>query len=400
MSQDFPVGGEVWFGRPAWAEVDLDAIQHNVRELRRCIGPRPEMLAVVKANAYGHGAVPVAETVLAAGAQRLGVFCADEGVQLRQAGIGVPIHVLGYTPPWEAEKVVRHRLTPTVNSRQLALALARFAAKEGAPLPVHLKVDTGLSRFGLPPQEVEDFARFVAALSSLETEGLFTHFATADEADKAFTRKQFAAFLTVAQRLPPIPFRHVANSATTMDLPEMALDMVRPGIAIYGAYPSPEVGRSLSLKPALALKSRIARLHRLAPGEGVSYGLTWVAQQPTHIALITIGYADGLPRCLSNRGAVLLRGQRAPIIGRICMDQCVVDVTHIPDVSLNDPVVVIGRQGEAEITADEVASLAGTISYEILCGISARVPRVYLRGGRVVRVTTLVEEETPAPSLS
>jgi len=381
-----------WLGRPLWAEIDLDAIAGNIAGLRRRIGDRTELLAVVKANGYGHGAVPVAKTALEAGAQRLGVACLDEAVQLRTAGISAPILILGHTPVWEAERLVEYKVTPTIDTRQLALAVARFSTERGIVTPVHLKVETGTNRFGLTPNEVVDFAQFLCTLPGLEVEGLYTHFAAADEEDKTFTRQQFKLFLSTAERLPWVPCRHVANSAAVLDEPGMCLDMVRPGISIYGCYPSSQVSNSVQLRPALSLKSRIVRLHDLAPGETVSYGGTWMAQKPTRIALVPCGYADGLPRILSNKGSMLIRGSRAPIVGRICMDQCVVDVGHIPGVALGDEVVVIGKQWGGQIAVEELADLAGTINYEILCAISPRVPRVYLKAGAIVQVRTLTDE--------
>lgn len=381
----------MWQGRPLWAEIDLDAIAHNACELKKRAGDAAGLLAVVKANAYGHGAVPVARAMAEAGARQLGVACVDEGIQLRQAGISLPILVMGYAAPWEAERIVAHGLTPTLNTRQLALAVAGFSAQRGLTTPVHLKVDTGMNRFGLLPPEVAPFAEFVRTLPGLRVEGIYTHFAVADEADKTFTRQQFKTFLDTAAQLPWIPCRHVANSATILDTPEMCLEMVRPGISLYGAYPSNQVQRSIKLRTALSLKSRVARLHDLAPGESVSYGRTWSADKPSRVALIPCGYADGMRRCLSNRGSVIIRGRRAPIRGRICMDQFVVDVSHIPGVHPDDEVVLIGRQGEEEITAEELAALAETISYEIFCGISPRVPRVYIKNGAIAAVETLVE---------
>ena len=382
----------MWRGRPVWAEIDLEAIAHNTQELRRRIGGRSELLAVVKANGYGHGAVPVAREALANGAQRLGVACVDEGIQLRRAGVTAPILILGYTPCWEAERVVQNRLIPTVTTRQFALALARFSTELGTVTPAHIKVDTGMNRLGLRPGEAAEFADAIRTLPGIHVEGIYTHFATADEAEKSFTERQFRDFLRTSEAVEWIEVRHAANSAAILDRPEMLLDMVRPGISVYGCYPSKHVSRSLGIRPSLQLKSTIGRIQELEPGETVSYGRTWAASHPSRIALVTIGYADGLPRRLSNRGVVLIRGKRAPIVGRITMDWCMADVTGIPEASLNDEVVVIGRQGEEEITADEVAEMADTISYEILCGISARVPRLYKRDGDVVSVRSLVDE--------
>lgn len=349
-------------------------------------------MAVVKGNAYGHGAVAVARAALAAGADRLGVICVDEGEQLRRAGITAPILVMGHTLAAEAQRLTDLSLTPSVVSREMALALARVAGERGIEMPVHLKVDTGLNRYGLFPSEAVDLGRWLRDLAGIRAEGLFTHFASADEGDKSYTVEQHRLLLSVAEQLDWVPIRHVSNTATLLGMPDMSLDMVRPGLGIYGCYPSSHVKRSLPLKPVLSLKGRVARLTALARGESVSYGRTWRAPRPSLIGLVMCGYADGLPRALSNRGSVLVRGQRAPIVGRVCMDMCMVDLSDIADVAVDDEVVIIGRQGEEEISADEVAELCGTISYEILCGISARVPRLYLRQGRIVSKQTLVLE--------
>jgi alanine racemase len=383
------VSAHPWRGRPTWAEIDLDALADNVRLLKSQANGAA-LLAVVKANAYGHGAVAVARAALAAGADRLGVICLDEGEQLRRAGITEPILVMGHTSAREAQRLVDLSLTPSVVSSEVALALARVASERRIEMPVHLKVDTGLNRYGLPASKAADLGRWLRDLAGIQTEGLFTHFASADEGDKSYTVEQHKLFLAVAEQLDWVPIRHVSNTATLLDMPDMSLDMVRPGLGIYGCYPSSQVKRSLPLRPVLSLRGRIARLTSLAPGESVSYGRTWRAPRPSLIGLLMCGYADGLPRALSNRGSVLVRGRRAPIVGRVCMDMCMVDVSDIPDVALDDEVVIIGRQGEEEISADEVAELCGTISYEILCGISARVPRLYLRQGRIVSRQTLV----------
>jgi len=385
------VSSHYWQGRPIWAEIDLDALANNVRLLKSQANGAA-LLAVVKANAYGHGAVAVARTALAAGADRLGVICVDEGEQLRRAGVTVPILVMGHTSSSAAQHLADLSLTPTVVSSEMALALARVASERGIEMPVHLKVDTGLNRYGLSPSEAADLGRWLRDLAGIRVEGLFTHFASADEGDKSYMVEQHRLFLSVAEQLNWVPIRHVSNTATLLGMPDMSLEMVRPGLGIYGCYPSNHVKRSLPLRPVLSLKGRVARLTSLASGESVSYGHTWTAPRRSLIGLVTCGYADGLPRALSNRGSVLVRGQRAPIVGRVCMDMCMVDLSDIPDVAVDDEVVIIGRQGEEEISADELAELCGTISYEILCGISARVPRLYLRQGRIVSKQTLVLE--------
>ena len=383
-------------GRPVWADVDLDALSHNVRQLKQRAGGAM-LMAVVKANAYGHGAIAVARATIAAGADRLGVVCVDEG-ELRRAGITAPILIMGHTPVSQAARVVDLSLTPTVGSLPFAQALARHATAKRATTSVHLKVETGLNRYGLPPEQLLPLAESLHQLPGLDVEGLFTHFATGDERDKSYVQRQFRAFSAVADQLPWIRLRHVANTATILDMPELSLGMVRAGIGIYGVYPSAHVSRQADLRPALSLKSRVARLRRLEAGEKVSYGCSWTAAAPSVVALVMCGYGDGLRRALSNKGNVLIRGCRAPIVGRIAMDMCIVDVSDIPYVALDDEVVIIGRQRENEIAVEEVAQLADTISYEILTGITARVPRVYRRGDRITAVQTLVEkpeEEVP-----
>lgn len=377
-----------WRGRPLWADIDLDALAYNVASLKRQAGPAA-MAAVVKANAYGHGALGVARAALEAGADRLAVICVDEGEQLRRGGVSVPILVMGHSPVSEARRIVELQLTPTVTSLEMGQALAREAEALTVRQPLHLKVDTGLNRYGLTPQEIVPLAEALRAIPSLDVEGIFTHFASADEGDKRFTLEQYTTFRGVVEKLPWVPIRHVSNTATLLDRPEMSLEMARPGVGLYGLYPSPYVSRSLNLRPVLSLKSRVTRLTRVAPGDSVSYGRTWRANRPSTIALVMCGYGDGLPRLLSNRGSMLVRNRRVPIVGRVCMDMCMVDVTDVPDVAKDDEVVIIGRQGEVEMTAEEVAELCGTISYEILCGISARVPRLYLRQGRPVEVESL-----------
>ena len=377
-----------WWGRPLWAEIDLDALAYNVASLKGQAGPAA-MAAVVKANAYGHGAVGVAQAALEAGAERLAVICVDEGEQLRRAGIRAPILVMGHSLLSDARRIVELELTPTVNSLEMARALAREADAAGVRQPLHLKVDTGLNRYGLPPAEIVPLAEALRQITALDVEGVFTHFASADEGDKRFTLEQYTIFRAVVEKLPWIPMRHVSNTATLLDRPEMSLDLVRPGVGMYGLYPSQYVSRSLNLRPVLSLKSRVARLTSIAPGDSVSYGRTWRANRPSVIALVMCGYGDGLPRVLSNRGSVLVAGRRVPMVGRVCMDMCMADVTDVPDVAEGDEVVIIGRQGEAEIAAQEIGDLCGTISYEILCGITARVPRLYLRAGRLVGAETL-----------
>jgi len=378
-----------------WAEVDLGAIAHNARLLKGCAGSECELMVAVKANAYGHGAIPVSRAALAGGASRLAVSRTEEGIELRQAGIEAPILLLGYTLPGESDAIVHWDLTPTVNSEPQAKALSEAATAQGKPVPVHVKVDTGMSRYGLFPDEVLAFVRFLSGLPGLAPEGLYTHFAVADLPDKAFTWEQFGVFRGVVEALEAsgfhFPLKHVSNSAATIDLPEMALDIVRCGIALYGLRPAAAVEPRVALRSALALKSRVARVRTLPAGTSISYGRTYVTDEPTRVALIPVGYGDGYHRLASNRGAVLVRGRRAPILGRVCMDQFVVDVSDIPSVRLHDEVVLIGRQGEERIPAEEVAGWVETINYEVTTSLLPRTTRIYLRDGRMVERVGLVD---------
>lgn len=377
-----------------WAEVDLDTIAHNARLLKERAGSGCELMVAVKANAYGHGAVPVSRAALAGGASRLAVSRTEEGIELRRSGIDAPILLLSYTLPCESDAIVHEDLTPTINSEPQAESLSDAATTQGKSLPVHVKVDTGMSRYGLLPNEVLDFVSFLHDLPGLVLEGLYTHFAVADLPDKTFTRRQFHAFQDVDQALEAngfsFPVKHVSNSAATIDLPEMALDMVRCGIALYGLRPSADLKPAVELRPALALKSRVARVRTLPAGASISYGCTYVTKKSTRVALVPVGYGDGYHRMMSNRGAVLVQGKRAPILGRVCMDQFVVDVSDVPDVRLHDEVVLIGQQREEHIAAEEVAGWAETINYEVTTGLLPRLTRIYLRDGNVVEQVGLL----------
>ncbi|MGE5554630.1 MAG: alanine racemase [Betaproteobacteria bacterium] len=381
--------------RPVWAEINLDNLAHNVREIRRRIGPRAQIMAVVKANAYGHGAGPVAKVALENGANWLGVALVEEAYQLRREGIEAPIHVLGMPSPGQAEAVVAGGFSCAVCAREVAEALSAAAVRLGRPALVQLKIDTGMGRLGLLPAEVPEFRRYLESLPGIEVIGAFTHFASADEVDKAFTRQQFALFQETLSSCegPPLTLAHAANSAAVIDLPELAGPLVRPGIMLYGLYPSAEVSRTaVDLRPVMSLKARVAYVKRLPAGASVSYGRTYVTREPETVALLPLGYADGLNRLLSNRGEVLLGGRRVPLRGRVCMDQCVVGVPDDLEVRLGDEAVIFGRQGDEEITVDEVAERIGTINYEVVCAVGGRVPRVYVRDGRVSEIRSFLPE--------
>ncbi len=368
-------------GIVTWVEIDLGAIQFNIRQYQKHVGPQVKIIAVVKANAYGHGAVEVGKAALAAGAPMLAVNRALEGVELRQAGIDAPILLLGYTPPEGAETAVRYRLTPSLMTHEFAQALSAQAQARGVHTPVHVKIDTGMSRYGLLPDEAAAFMQWLAQQPGLVVEGMFTHFATADAADPTHALRQLETFNQVRQAVEAagvtIPMLHTANSAAAMRFPQAFFQAVRPGIAMYGMAPSDAWPPVFPIRPALALKSTVARVRMLPAGAGVSYGRTFITERPTRAALIPVGYGDGYHRILSNRGSVLIRGRRAPIIGRVCMDQFVVDATAIHEVQQDDEVVLVGAQGQDRLSAEEVAALAGTINYEITTSLLPRVVRKY-----------------------
>ncbi len=378
-----------------WAEVDLEAIAANVRELRRLTDPRAKVMAVVKADGYGHGACEVARAALAAGAEWLGVARLHEAVRLRESGLAAPLLVLGYTPPEDAGRLVEYDLRQSVYSLAAAEAYSAAAGRRGGRIRVHLKVDTGMGRLGLVPaalsgvggpgpvgDELARTAVAIARLTGLELEGIFTHFAASDSADKTHARGQLQLFLEVLARLKrdglEVAVRHAANSAAVIELPESHLDLVRPGIALYGLRPSDEVDLSrVRLTPAMALKTRIVHLKQVPAGTCVSYGMTHRTPAPTVIATIPTGYADGYRRLLSSRGEMLVGGRRVPVVGRVCMDLTMLDVGAVPSPRVEDEVVIFGRQGDETITADDLARALGTINYEIVCDLTPRVMRVY-----------------------
>ncbi len=366
-------------GRPTWVEVDLEAIAHNVQHIVEMVGPKVIVLAVLKADGYGHGAIRVARTVLNNGARYLGVASINEGAILRRAGITAPILVLGYTPTWQARELVLSGLSATVFNLDVARALSRAAADLNGRVPTHVKVDTGMGRLGLLPDEVLPFVLELQRLPNLVPEGIFTHFSVADS-DPDYTRWQLNRFQQVLGMLAEAgvrpPLAHAANSAGVLTLPESHLDMVRPGIALYGLHPSPQVRCPPDFRPALRFKTQVAQVKTLPPGSYVSYGNTYQTSGEQRIAVIPVGYADGFRRAPRHWGEVLVRGHRAPIVGRVSMDQTMIDVTAIPGVRQGDEAVLIGEQGDEQITAEEVAEQLGTISYEVVSEILARVPRI------------------------
>lgn len=367
------------YRRPAWVEVDESAIAHNVRTLKGLISPSTRFLAVVKADGYGHGAELTARAALGAGAYGLGVATVDEALVLRGAGIDAPVLVLGEPPAEAAEIIVRERIAVALTSREMAIALSRAAALSGQVAACHLKVDTGMHRIGVRAEEAGDFAQWLKDLPGLSIEGVFTHFATADVPGDWDFERQLARFRRALDDIRASGTRpavvHAANSAATMLHPEAHFDMVRCGIAIYGLEASPDLRGRVPLRPAMSVHARVSFVKRIGLGDGVSYGLTWRASGPTTIATLPIGYADGLHRVLSNEMTVLIGGRRCRQVGRICMDQLMVEVPAGLDVRTGDEAVIVGRQGAESIEMHELSSLAATIDYELACGLALRMER-------------------------
>jgi alanine racemase len=375
--------------RPVWAEIDLDALTHNVREVRRITSKSTKIMAVVKADAYGHGAIPISKIFLNNGADSLGVANLTEAIELRRAGIDSPILNLGYTPTESYGDLLANRVTATIYDVGHAHALDLKSGKLGVKSIVHVKIDTGMNRLGFKPNaETIRAIKIISKMPNIELEGIFTHFAVSDT-DKNYTGCQFKLFTWILNELSKvgvdIPVKHVSNSAAIIDLPEYALDMVRPGIMLYGYRPSSFANSvSVMLKPAMSLKARLSNVKTVTQGVGISYGLTYTTHRPSIIGTIPIGYADGYRRALSNKGWASINGKKASVIGQVCMDQCMIDLTDHNDAKIGDEVILFG--GGAAPSVEETAKLLDTIVHEVICGISRRVPRVYLKKLKPVEV--------------
>ncbi len=375
------------------AYVNLDAIEENFEAMKANLREGTQIAAVVKANGYGHGSVPIAKMIEEK--EYLWGFAAataEEAIELRKNGIKKPILILGYVFPEDYAELVRMDIRPTVFRYDMAEELSREAVLQEKELPIHIKLDTGMSRIGFADttESVQEICR-IAKLPGLKLEGMFTHFARSDEADKTSTEKQRQRFLAFAKscKNAGIEFQilHCSNSAGIIDLPEANLDMVRAGITVYGLYPSDEVKKALvPLKPAMEVKSHIVHIKEIAPGTEVSYGGIYKADSRRRIATIPIGYADGYPRSLSNKGYILVAGKPAPIRGRVCMDQMMVDVTEIPEAENGMEVTIFGKDGDSFLSVDELAELSGRFNYEFVCDLSQRIPRIYLRHGEVSEI--------------
>ncbi|MCX5667225.1 MAG: alanine racemase [Candidatus Omnitrophica bacterium] len=370
--------------RPTWADVDLKALEHNYIQVKRLAGKDVQMMAVVKANAYGHGTVEVSQVLEGMGVNYLGVATTDEAVRLRDHGIKTPILILGSVLPEEVKIAKDRDITLTLCSHEILKEIKALAKNEerGTKIKVHIKVDTGMGRIGVWHEDALDFVKEAAAEKSVMLEGIYTHFSSAgrDEFFTDYQMESFERFLTsIEKNWIKIPLRHAANSIATVDYKRAHLNLARPGLIIYGMYPKHTFPKLIKLKPVLSLKTRVVFLKDIPPGRSISYGRTFISQRHTKIATLPIGYADGYHRGLSNKAEVLIRGQYAPVVGKITMDQTMIDVGHIRGVKIGDEVVLIGKQGRHEIHIEKLARLAGTIAYDFICGISNRVPRIYNR---------------------
>lgn len=378
------------------AIVDLDAIASNIKNIRAKVDKNSGIIGIIKADAYGHGSVETAKVLLDNGADWLAVAVVDEGLNLRKNGITAPILLLGYTPELRLNDVINNGFIQTVYSYDTAKKLSEAASALGKKAVIHIKIDTGMGRIGYRVnEESADEIVKISKLPNIDVNGMFTHFSTADEADKSYTLEQYNKFVKMNDMLEErglhIPVKHAANSAAIMDFDNMMFNMVRPGIILYGVYPSDEVKKeNLSLCPAMSIKTHVSYVKDVNEGDSISYGRKYTAPSKRRIATIPVGYADGFIRAYSNGGKVLVRGEYAPIVGRICMDQFMVDVTDIDGVEVNDEVVLMGRQGDKEITADFIASVLDTINYEVFCTLSKRVPRQYIQNGKIVKTIKYV----------
>lgn len=378
--------------RPLWVEINLDNLASNIRSIKSLLKPGTDYISVVKADGYGHGAVEVAKTCMECGINRLAVAMLDEALELRNAGIKCDILILGYTPSNMADTIVENDISQTCYSYELAKALSDAGCRLGKTAKIHIAVDTGMGRIGFQPSFDDALiVKEISKLPNLKIEGIFTHFAVADEKDKLYTKEQFKkykAFLDILKSLKvDVGIKHVGNSAEILDLPDFNLDAVRPGIIQYGLYPSDEVTKSkLDLKPVMSVKANIIHVKEVEKGTSISYGRKYITTRKSKIATLPIGYADGYTRLLFGKARVIINGKYAPVVGTICMDQCMVDATEAGDVKIGDEVIIMGSDGNISITAEDIASQLGTINYEVVCMFSKRVPTVYIKNGKVYKI--------------
>lgn len=385
------------FGRDTVLEINLDAFEHNIQAFQSYLPLDTKILVAVKANAYGHGAVPMAKAAIDAGASYLGVAFVDEGIELRRAGIKLPILIFGHTPSYAVEDAINYHLALTVSSVEQGAVVSQIAQRNQESATIHLKIDTGMGRIGIQPSEAVAALTQLVSLPSLYIEGVYTHLATADHTNTEYLREQQRVFTMIIEQLRDkeisIPFIHIANSPGAIQIPNDVYTMVRLGISAYGHYPSEEMKKKIELRPILTLKSRISHIKKPSRGCGISYGATVRVTGDQWIATVPVGYGDGFPRIFSNKGFVLVSGQRVPIVGRVCMDQFMVDVTSVMPVKVGDEVVLYGEQGAEEISVDAAASQLGTIHYEVTTTLSHRIPRIYLRNGHIIEVVNALREK-------
>lgn len=381
--------------RPVWAEINLDNLAYNMQQVRDKT-KSTEIIGVVKADAYGHGAIDVAPVLLENGATALAIASLNEGIELRRNGIKCSIMILGLTPETLSQDLIKYEIEPTVSSYDYACSLSQEARKINKIVKIHIAVDTGMGRIGFLPNEesVEEVYK-ISKLPNIEIRGLFSHFSTADEMDKSYSYFQFDKYNWFYKKLiekgVKIAMRHISNSAATMELLDTHCDAVRPGIILYGYYPSNEVHRSqLSIRPVMTWKANIMYIKTLEKNQYVGYGKKFKTERKSIIGTLPVGYADGYSRMLSGKAKVIVNGKFAPVIGNICMDQCMIDITDVGEVKVGDEVILMGSYDNLKFDADDMADLMGTISYELLCMVSKRVPRVYIRNGRVVKVRNYI----------
>ncbi|MCI5727587.1 MAG: alanine racemase [Clostridium sp.] len=381
--------------RPVWAEINLDNIEYNIKNIVNQSEGR-EVIAVVKADAYGHGAIDIVDTLLENGVSRLAVAVITEGIELRKNNVNAPIMILGYTPITFAKELINYNIEQTVSTLEYAKELSKIAEEMHTKAKIHIALDTGMGRIGFIPNEKSaDEVKEISKLKGIEIVGLFTHFSTADEKDKTYTNMQFEKLTSFIKMLDDrnvdIEVKHCSNSGAIIDMHETFLDAVRAGIILYGYYPSDDVDKSkLSIKPALTLKTTVSHIKEMDENMYISYGRTYKTNKKSLIATLPIGYADGYSRGLSGKAKVIVNGKFANIVGRICMDQCMIDVTDIGDVKIGDEVILLGSEGELKYDADDFAKDLNTINYEIICMLKQRVPRVYTKNGRVVSVRNYI----------
>jgi len=381
--------------RPVWAEIDLDNLKNNMREVRR-VTKSKEIIAVIKADGYGHGALEIAPTLLENGATRIAVAVITEAVELRKGGITCPIMVLGYTPANLAGALVESDIEQTVYSYDIASEISKVACKAGKVAKLHIAVDTGMGRIGfIPNEESLDEVYKISKLSNIVLEGIFSHFSTADETDKEYSGIQLEKFNWFYNKLIlmgiVINMRHISNSAAIIDMPQAHFDAVRPGIILYGYYPSNEVLKEkITLKPVMTLKANIIHIKKVSAGEYISYGRKFRTERESLIATLPIGYADGYSRSLFNKAMVIVNDKLVPVVGKICMDQCMIDITGMEHIKVGDEVILMGESENNSFTGDDIAKIMGTINYEVTCMISKRVPRVYIKHGEIVKVRNYV----------